>query len=389
MEERIGEGILPSRTWHIEPLNLERTGLRLRVRVGLGAGAKIQPSAFSLWGEGGEQEQESRFCLLSFRFLGWSLVIGPWTFLFLMRIGIGPSTFAQEDKTPLQLLQQAGATVIPNPTGKRLTEPEIIDYLTRERIDGLLAGLEPLNRRVLEAARPTLKAIARVGIGITNVDVAACREFGIRFSFTPDGPTEAVAEMTLAALLSLARELEPMNRAMHAGQWPKLISRSLRELTVLVVGFGRIGRAVATQLAALGCKILVCDPYLPADAPCPFPRVTLTDGLGQADAVSLHASGSQPILGEPEFAAARPGLIVLNSARGELVDETALVRALESGRVGKAWFDAFWQEPYTGPLLRFPQVLLTPHTCTYTRRCRLMMESEAATNLLRDLGPAA
>lgn len=303
-----------------------------------------------------------------------------------LKIGIGPSTFAQEDKTPLELLRRAGVTVVPNPTGKRLTEAETIAYLTGEKLDGLLAGLEPLNRRVLEAARPTLKAVARVGIGITNVDVAACREFGIAFSYTPDGPTEAVAEMTLAALLSLARELEPMNRALHAGQWPKLISRSLKELTVLVVGYGRIGRAVATQLAALGCAIQICDPFLAPDAACAFPRVDLLAGLAIADVVTLHASGDRPLLGTAEFAAAKPGLMVLNSARGELVDEAALVTALESGRVGKAWFDAFWQEPYSGPLLRFPQVLLTPHTCTYTRRCRLQMESEAVRNLLRDLG---
>lgn len=304
-----------------------------------------------------------------------------------MRIGIGPSTFAQEDRTPLELLEQAGATVVPNPTGKRLTESEITEYLSRERIDGLIAGLEPLNRKVLESARGRLRAVARVGIGISNVDVDACREFRIRFSFTPDGPTEAVAEMTLTALLALARNLEPMNRAMHRGEWPKSIGRSLRELTVLVVGFGRIGRAVASQLAALGCTILVTDPYLPADAPCPFERVEMTTGLARCDVVSLHASGEKALLAEAEFAAARPGLIVLNSARGELVDEGALVRALESGKVSRAWFDAFWKEPYgTGPLTRFDQVLLTPHTGTYTRRCRLQMEGEAVRNLLRDLG---
>jgi D-3-phosphoglycerate dehydrogenase len=302
-----------------------------------------------------------------------------------MKIGIGPSTFAQEDKTPLELLQRAGITVVPNPTGKRLTEAETIAYLTGEKLDGLLAGLEPLNRRVLEAARPTLKAIARVGIGITNVDVAACREFGIRFSFTPDGPTEAVAEMTLAALLALSRDLLPMNAALHAGKWPKMISRSLKEITVLVVGFGRIGREVAALLSQLGTTILVCDPFLPATAPCDFRKVTLSEGLAEADVVTLHAAGDKALLGEAEFAQAKPGLIVLNSARGELVDESALVRALENGRVGKAWFDAFWQEPYTGPLARFEQVLLTPHTCTYTRRCRLAMESEAVRNLLADL----
>lgn len=305
-----------------------------------------------------------------------------------MIIGIGPSSFAQEDKSPLDILVRAGCTVVPNPTGKRLTEPEILDYLARHKVEGLIAGLEPLNRRVLETAKHHLRAVARVGIGITNVDVTACRELGIAFSYTPDGPTEAVAEMTLAAMLCLARDLEPMNRALHAGHWPKQISRSLRELTVLVLGYGRIGRAVAAQLAALGCSLRVCDPFLPPDAPCEFPRVELLAGLAEADAVSLHASGNRSLLGSAEFAAAKPGLMVLNSARGELVDEAALVAALESGQVSKAWFDAFWKEPYAGPLLRFPQVLLTPHTCTYTRRCRLQMESEAALNLLRDLGKA-
>lgn len=305
-----------------------------------------------------------------------------------LRVGIGPSSFAQEDPQPLEILKKAGVTVVPNPTGKRLTEPEITAFLRRECLDGLLAGLEPLNRKVLEAGRPHLKALARVGIGITNVDVGACKELGIRFSYTPDGPTEAVAEMTLAALLHLVRELGPQDRALHGGQWTKIIGRSLRELTVLLVGYGRIGRTVAAQLHALGCGILVCDPFLPPEAPCEFRRVALAEGLAQSDVVSLHAAGDRPLLGDAEFAAARRGLIVLNSARGELVDEAALVRALESGAVGKAWFDAFWQEPYSGPLLNFPQVLLTPHTGTYTRRCRREMESEAARNLLRDLGVA-
>jgi D-3-phosphoglycerate dehydrogenase len=284
------------------------------------------------------------------------------------------------------MLLRAGVTVVTNPTGKRLTESETIDFLTRENLTGLLAGLEPLNRKVLESARPTLKAIARVGIGITNVDTAACKDLGIRFSFTPDGPTEAVAEMTLAALLALARNIEPMNRAMHAGEWPKSIGRSLKELTVLVVGFGRIGRTVADLLAGLGCRILICDPFVPATVSMPYPRVALQEGLAVADAVTLHAGGDKPLLGGTEFAAAKRGIMVLNSARGELVDEAALISSLESGAVSKAWFDAYWKEPYSGPLLKYPQTLLTPHTCTYTRRCRLVMESEAVDNLLRDLG---
>jgi D-3-phosphoglycerate dehydrogenase len=306
-----------------------------------------------------------------------------------MRIGIGASSFGQEDPAPLRLLESAGVTVLPNPFRRRMTEPEIIGYLVGEKLDGLLAGLEPLNRRVLESARGTLRALARVGIGMANVDQAAAKEMGIKVSSTPDGPTEAVAEATLAALLCLLRHLEPMNRALHQGEWPKSIGRSLAETTVLVIGFGRIGRRVAWTLSSLGARVLACDPHLGSDADWDgFTPVSLAEGLAAADAVTLHANGEKVILGREELAQVRPGALVLNSARGGLIDESALVEALETGRVGKAWLDAFWEEPYRGPLLKYPQVLLTPHAATYTRRCRLSMETEAARNVLRDLGLA-
>lgn len=302
-----------------------------------------------------------------------------------MRVAIGPSSFADEDPTPLRLLESAGIEVVPNPYKRRLTEAEIVTQLAG--VDGLLAGLEPLNRRVLASTGGRLKALARVGIGMANVDLEAARDLGIKVSNTPDGPTEAVAELTLTALLCLARNLESANRAIHAGEWPKSVGRSLAELTVLVVGFGRIGRRVADLLSSLGAKILVCDPRIAAEGTSSgFRRVDLMEGLATADVVTLHASGEETLLGHREFAGCRKGIVLLNSARGGLVDESALVTALESGQVGKAWFDAFWEEPYRGRLAAYPQVLMTPHAATYTRRCRLSMESEAVANLIRDLG---
>ena len=119
------------------------------------------------------------------------------------RVAVGPSSFAAQDDTPLKMLGSAGCEVVPNPFGRRLTEEEIIAHL--EGIDGLIAGLEPLNRKVLSSA-PGLKAIARVGIGMTNVDFDAAAEFGVKVSNTPDGPVAAVAEMTLTALLALGRK---------------------------------------------------------------------------------------------------------------------------------------------------------------------------------------
>jgi D-3-phosphoglycerate dehydrogenase len=300
-------------------------------------------------------------------------------------VAIGPSSFAEEDNTPRCLLEAAGITIKENPEGRRLTESEIITHL--EGCDGLIAGLEPLNRKVLSASAPRLKAIARVGIGVANVDFAAAAEFGIRVSSTPEGPIEAVAEMTLAALLSLNRRLFSTNEALHQGKWKKEIGKGLCGSRVLMIGYGRIGRRTGELLRAFGAHLLICDPYVTADSLKDGERlVSLEEGLVAADIVSLHAAGESCILGKQEFAHMKPGMVLLNSARGNLVDEEALIEALDKGIVSQVWFDAFWQEPYNGPLMRYPQALLTPHVATYTRQCRLAMESAAVRNLLRDLG---
>jgi D-3-phosphoglycerate dehydrogenase len=298
------------------------------------------------------------------------------------RVLIGVSSFAEADRTPLDLLQ-ARVDVVPNPHGRRLTEEELVSALAE--IDGLIAGLEPLNRRVLEGAN-RLRAIARVGIGMTNVDCKAASELGIRVSSTPEPPAQAVAEMTCAALLALCRRLLPSNRALHRGEWRKSIGSGLDGRRVLLVGYGRIGRKVAEMLRPFGARVMVTDPALAATpGRDDVETVALADGLRRAEVVSLHASGDATLLGAAELALLPAGAILLNSARAALVDEDALVEALISGRVGAAWFDVFWQEPYAGRLCAFEQVLLTPHMSTYTEECRLRMESEAVRNLLRDL----
>lgn len=302
-------------------------------------------------------------------------------------VAIGASSFAEEEGLPLRMLRAAVAEVKANPFGRRLNEAEIIEHL--KGVDGLIAGLEPLNRKVLASASPRLKAIARVGIGMTNVALDAARELGIKVSSTPDGPVNAVAEMTMAALLALARRLVPTNAALHAGDWNKMIGAGLMGAKVLLVGYGRIGRRVGELLRAFGAELLVYDPGLDAAPIANVRRVgNLEDGLAEADVISLHASGEDCILDGASFERMREGVILLNSARGGLVDEEALIDALDSGKVSGVWFDAFWQEPYAGRLTKYPQALLTPHVATYTRQCRLAMETAAVKNLLRDLGIA-
>lgn len=253
-------------------------------------------------------------------------------------------------------------------------------------VDGLLAGLEPLDVDVLKHTKQ-LKAIARVGIGMSNIDIPYATEKGIKVSNTPEGPTEAVAEMTLTAALSLVRGLITRNDALHRREWPKHVGLSLKGLPVLFIGYGRIGRHSADLFRALGAQILVHDPYLDEDSLlCDERIVDLEEGIKKSRIISLHSSGEDQILGQSEINLLQDGSFLLNSARGGLVSEDAVCDALDSGKLAGVWFDSFWEEPYTGRLCDYPQALLTPHSSTYTEQCRRDMEMQAVKNLLRDLG---
>lgn len=300
-----------------------------------------------------------------------------------IRVGISTSSFGASDTTPLESLEAAGVDVVPNPYGRRLSREEAIAFVSD--LDGLIAGLEPLDRGVLESTG-RLKAIARVGIGMDNVDQDAARELGIAVSNTPEPPTIAVAELTLTAMLCLLRDFQGSSASLRAGEWRKEIQGSLDGANVHIVGFGRIGRRVAMLAQAFGAKVLATDPFLSSDQTGGVPLVGLREGLEVADVVSVHAAGADTLIGAPELALMKPSAVLLNAARGSLVDEVALEDALSSGRLAAAWFDAFWEEPYAGNLLRQRRFFGTPHVATYTGRCRLTMESRAVGNLLRDLG---
>ncbi len=301
-----------------------------------------------------------------------------------MKIGISPSSFAAVDTAPLDILKSKGIEIVENPYGRKLTETEIISHL--KGVNGLLAGLEPLNENVFKSC-PELKAIARVGIGMDNVDLAAAKTAGIKVSNTPEGPTDAVAEMTLTAALTLSRSILPANAALHQKQWKKSIGVGLKNLNILIIGYGRIGLRVSELFSAMGAQVKICDPVVSQDD-LQFGEelLELTDGLKSAEIITLHAGGIKPILTAAEFEIMKDGVIILNSARGDFINEDALSEALDSNKVASAWLDVFWEEPYTGRLTEYDQVLLTPHISTYTVQCRRDMEIAAVNNILRDLG---
>ena len=292
-----------------------------------------------------------------------------------MKVAVGASSFAVGNEKAINLLLDRGITVIKNPYGRKLSEDETIEHL--KGVDGLLAGLEMLNERVFKTA-PQLKAIARIGIGMDNVDVEAAKRHGIKVSNTPDGPTDAVAEMTIAALLSIEHQIIPVNTDMHNRVWKKRMGRSIRDLKVFIIGYGRIGRRVGSLLSDLGAEVSSYDKSGAGTS-------SLEEGLLKADAITFHAAGTDEIMTENEFGLLKDGVVILNSARGGIINENALYKALKSGKVSWFWGDSFWEEPYKGKLCELENAILTPHISTYTTICREQMELQAVKNLLEDL----
>lgn len=292
-----------------------------------------------------------------------------------LKVFASASSFSSS-KAKEELLRH-GIELVLNPFRRRLTEDEISDSIGE--FDGLLAGLEPLNDKVLAKANK-LKAIARIGVGTDNVDFEAARRLGIAVSNTPDGPTEAVAEMTASALLSIIHNIVPSNSDIHNGIWKKRLGKSAGELCVLIIGYGRIGKKTADLLLKLGCKVSVFDPFIKE-----YSASALVDIVHKYDVISLHASGENEILTRDIISKLKPGCIILNSARGKLVNEEALFEALNSNQVSFFWGDALWTEPYKGLLIGCPNAILTPHIATYTDKCRNDMEYQAVENLLRDM----
>ncbi len=293
---------------------------------------------------------------------------------------IAPSSFGTVDQAPLERLKETGMEVIPNPFGRKLQKDELLALLPG--VVGLIAGLEPLTRDVLEQSQ--LRVISRCGVGLSNVDLEAARALGIKVRSTPDAPTAAVAELTVGSMITLMRCVPQMDRDLHEGRWVKHIGVQLEGKTVVIIGFGRIGRKVASLLRPFKVRLLAVDPAFHGTID-DTSIVSLEVALRQADVISLHASGQTQVIGKREFGLMKSGLFLLNAGRGELIDESSLCRALDGGVVAGAWIDTFSQEPYAGPLARYPQVILTPHIGSSSAECRRRMEMEAVENLLSAL----
>jgi D-3-phosphoglycerate dehydrogenase len=293
-----------------------------------------------------------------------------------MKIAVSTSSFGQYDDRPLKVLSENGLEILTNPYGRTLKEEEIVPWLSG--CVGLIAGTEPLTQKVLEAL-PELQVVSRCGVGLDNV---APRP-GLSIFNTPDGPTEAVAELTLALALDLARQVSRHDRAVRGGQWKKRMGRLLGGQKIGIVGLGRIGSRVAALFSALGCCVAFYDPYVENAL---YEKMGLDQLLGSCDGLTLHlAGGASTLLDAEKLARLAPGAWLINIARGGLVDEAALYEALKAGKLSGAALDVFGQEPYQGPLGELDTVIMTPHIGSYAREARVKMELDSAINLIAGL----
>lgn len=301
------------------------------------------------------------------------------------------SSFGKSDSSPIHQMEAHGLQVITNPHEKTLSEAEVLELLQKHRPVGIIAGLEPLNSNVLTQSADFLKVVSRCGTGLDNVDLDSAKKNAITVLNTPEAPAEAVAELTLGFILALLRNIPAHDKSVHAGEWTKRMGFLLSETTIGIIGLGRIGKRVAAFLEKLGPTILASD-CNPDHAWLSAHQVNLVSPeeiLPASDVITLHlpsaAGALHHFMNKNRLRKMKPKSFLINTSRGALIDEEALCESLDDGHIAGAALDVFEQEPYAGPLLNYPNVILSPHSGSYAKATRTRMEMEAANNLLNAL----
>ena len=304
-----------------------------------------------------------------------------------MKILLSPSSIGQISSAPLDLLTSNGYEIIINPYGRKLTSNEVVS-LASDCI-GIVAGLEPLDKTVLNKL-PKLKCISRVGVGMDNIDIDYAEEKGIKIINTPDGPTRAVAELTLGLTMSLLRKIPSANNDIKNKNWKKYTGNLLFNKKIGVLGLGRIGKNVSELFLGLGNEVYGYDinPDLEWVKKKNFYLKGFNEILSTCDIITVHIPGSnnsKPFISKKELNLMKKDSILINVSRGGVVDETDLFNFLKENKILGAAVDVFNEEPYYGPLCDLDNIILTPHMGSYAKEGKLQMEIDAVNNLISSL----
>ncbi|MEW6229814.1 MAG: phosphoglycerate dehydrogenase [Bacillota bacterium] len=311
------------------------------------------------------------------------------------KVLVTPRTFAASSDAPLRLLEESDCDVIRNPYGRMLTEEELA-AMARD-VDGIIVGLERMSREVILAAG-RLRVISKYGVGLDNIDLEAAQARGITVTYTPESNSEAVADLTMGLVLACARQIPLADRSVRAGEWRKFVGSAVWGKTIGVVGVGHIGREVVRRARGFNMQILchdkIEDERFAAENGAAYTCLDVL--LENADFVTLHlplTDETRGLIAGKELSRMKRTAFLINTARGEIVDEDALYRALTRGEIAGAALDVFHHEPPEGSrLLELDNVILTPHIGGHTDEAITEMGCKASQNViavLRGMSPDA
>jgi len=272
--------------------------------------------------------------------------------------------------------------VVLNPFGRRLSENEVMALIEKHQPNAIIAGVEPLTRKVFSLAK-NLNVVSRCGVGLDSVDLEVASELGIEIFNTPQAPVDGVAELTIALILSRLRNIPHCDASMKAGLWEKEKGFLLKYQKIGIVGCGRIGSRIAEIITVFGSDLYGYDPHITEHHYCKM--ISLEELFSTCDVITLHLPllpSTEGLVSRDLIAKMKKGAILINTARGPIVDEEAVYEAVRNNKIAGIAFDVFKDEPYAGNLIKLgKETILSPHQGTNTVEGRKVMEQEAIYNL--------
>ncbi len=306
--------------------------------------------------------------------------------MFFLKILVTATSFKPDSPTPaLTELQNFADEIVFNPKGKPLTEGELIPLL--EGCDGYIAGLDFVTAKVIDSCTG-LKVISRYGAGVDRVDLNAAKAKGIPVCNTPGANAQGVADLAFGLILGVARKLPMLDKKTKESQWVRSTGTELYEKTIGILGLGAIGKAVAKRAQGFSMKVLAYDPYI-NEQYAKDNNIVVADFdtlVKEADIISLHLplnDKTKYIINADVMRSMKKGVIIVNTARGGLIDEAAAYEFLKSGHLGGLGLDAYEEEPpQHSPLFGLDNVVLTPHTASHTFEATTNMADMSVRNLI-------
>ncbi|MDA9897140.1 hypothetical protein N9C93_01115 [Pelagibacterales bacterium] len=292
---------------------------------------------------------------------------------------IATSSFDESKNILTKKLIQNGFKIIKNPFGRKIKKNELINIINKKEISCIIAGLEIYDKEVLD--NDNLKLISRVGSGVDNIDLDFAKHCKIKICSTPTAPVDAVAEITIGSMISLSRSILEQSNLIKNKLWERKSGSLLKNKNIVIVGYGKIGKRLHQLLKPFNAKITIVDPFINKKK---LNIKSFNIAIKSADIISFHINSKTNLINMSNIKKLKKGVILLNSSRGEVIDENSLIYGLKQGIVKSAWLDTFIKEPYYGKLCKNKSVILTPHCGSFTKETRLAMETQAVNNLIKN-----